>query len=192
MGNYGLYLKYQNPDTSWSAGFYASFKYQLDPCATARFSTVSGTAVTNPFYIGAIGTAYAVQSSIVFLTDVSGCALKNTFTTSPSFSKLTATVLSDGSAVISVASTTVSGEEGDYTISINSCIELNSLECTTQSFTVSLSMPCQTTVVTASTIPDVSLAVWDAGIFYRITGFTDFDPATGSSNQCTIVYSFSY
>ena len=142
-----------------SAPFTATFDYVLtaaNPCTTTTFVSTSSTAA-NPFFTKAIGTGYSqTEPTVLFTTTATGCALTNTISTSPSFAKLTATVGSDGKATISVASSTVSGEEGSYTITINSCITLNLSACKSVPFTVQLLLPCENTVVSPSTVTGTS------------------------------------
>jgi hypothetical protein len=72
---------------------------------------------------------------------------------------------------------------------ITSCITSNPTLCISVPFTVQLALPCEVTVVTASTISDITLAVWDASISTSSNLFADTDPATGLTNQCPLSYS---
>ena len=194
IGTYTISVHYEDRTVNpciLSAPFTATFDYVLiavDPCTTTTFVSTSFTA-TNPFFTKAIGTGYSqTEPTVLFATTATGCALTNTFSTSPSYSKLTATVGSDGKATISMASSTVSSEQGTYTIIINSCITLKPAECKSVPFTVQLALPCENTVVTASTYSDVSIDLWDYTEISFIE-FSDYDPATGLTNGCPLTYS---
>ena len=119
--------------------------------------------------------------------------MTTTFSTTPLFSKLTATVNADGTATISVASSTVSSERGNYTIAIKSCIALNPSECNEDKvvFKVQLLLPCEITVVAGPSNTDASVDVWGS-ISVTFNAFTDNDPATVLTNQCSKSYSANF
>ena len=84
--------------------------------------------------------------------------------------------------IYSVGPTTSPGQLGSYTITI-ATVTINSTVysiTTPNTFSLTVTSPCGTTVITAPTLSAITLAVWDLQKAYP--AFTDFPDSIATSN----------
>jgi len=105
------------------------------------------------------------------------------------------------SGVYSVGPTALTNQRGTYTITItNVVVDGVTYDGSTyvldspSSFILDVGSPCDSTIVTASTVSNISLKVWDAEALYPLTvaAFTDFVDTVSTLNNYPTMCSKTY